>query len=1505
MDLHHIPLHEDADPFVPSNSPSSFDTYRRHHMSEPAVMNHPTFAVPSDRISKERPRMSREERRMSREARRTSVRISVDHFDPEGFQDLRRSISVASNRRNSKRQSKRYSQLQGIPSDSNATLNVVHEAEPFDFEKTLKFIQGKMEDAEVEGRELGVVFQDLRVVGLGASVSYMPTLGSMLNPLSIFESIRTLRHPPLRNILEGFSGVVRPGEMLLVLGRPGSGCSTLLKTLANQTDEYHSVTGNVRYDALSPLDIRAHYRGDVQYCPEDDLHFPTLTVEQTLQFSTRLRAPQAKARMVGQTRTEYVDSMVEMLLTIFGLRGVRSTPVGDSVVRGVSGGQKKRVSIAEALATRMRIGAWDNSTRGLDASTALEFGRALRIATDVSRLTTIVSIYQASESLYSLFDKVCVLSEGRMVYFGRADQAKDYFLSLGYVPQAERQTTADFLVSVTDSVGRIVRPGLTPAEDRARPRTSTDLAKHFLASSAMAENVDDITDYVEECSATQDRALKYQRSAEAEHARGTRRASAFMTSLAMQTRALILRRVQIILGFMAPTNANIMVFAIQGVITGTVFLKLPDSTTAFFSRGGVIFFSLLFNAIASMAEIPILFQTRPIVLRQYKAALYHPFVEAVALTIVDLPISFVTTAVFGVTLYFLVDLQRTVEQFFVFLLFLLLMALTFKAFFRACAAAFATIAMAQGVAGLLVLALIMYTGYVVPRTSMVPALRWITYINPMRYAFEGVMANEFHTLNGTCASLVPQGPGYENITLANQVCATVGAVAGQTFVDGNRFIAESYGYSVKNQWLNVGLSLTFTGACLVALFIFTEFNTTSSRETPVVMFKRGSKQVAEIVDTKAKDVEMADMDDVYVDSLRRTREKEALSNAAPMSDVFSWQNINYEVPVEKGTRKLLDNVSGYVAPGTLTALMGESGAGKTTLLNVLAERTTSGVVQGDRFVNGHPLPFDFRSQTGYVQQMDTHVPTDTVREALLFSAKLRQPASVPWAEKVAYVEKCLKMCGLEAVADASVGSLGIEHRKRTTIGVELAAKPKLLLFLDEPTSGLDSQSAWAIMLFLKQLAASGQAILCTIHQPSAELFEMFDRLLLLKKGGQVVYFGDIGQSSTTLLQYFQSNGSRPSAPSENPAEYMLDVIGAGATATSSQDWEAVWRRSPESVRAREDLEKIHAMGRTRGAAQATFTSTFAASWFQQVTSLFKRDFIARWRNPSYLLAKIGLNISAALFLGFTFFKSDYSQQGTQNKLFAVFMSTILATPLANQLQVISLDMRQIYEVREGPTRFYSWTALVTSQFFSELPWDIFGSSLYFICWFWTVGLDSSRAPFTWLMFGVIFPLWYTTLGQATAAMAPTAEVAAMAFSFLFSFVSTFTGVMQPFSLLGWWKWMYHVSPFTYFIEGIMGQALGGKAITCSAVELVTVNPPSGQTCGDYFAEYMSFAGGNVTNPDATTACKFCSTATTDQFLVGAFNIVPGHHWRDAWLMFAYIGFNFLCIYFFTWLTRRK
>ena len=219
---------------------------------------------------------------------------------------------------------------------------------------------------------------------------------------------------------------------------------------------------------------------------------------------------------------------------------------------------------------------------------------------------------------------------------------------------------------------------------------------------------------------------------------------------------------------------------------------------------------------------------------------------------------------------------------------------------------------------------------------------------------------------------------------------------------------------------------------------------------------------------------------------------------------FTWERVDYTVPIPGANLRLLHEVYGYVRPGTMTALMGASGAGKTTCLDVLAQRKNIGVVTGELLIDGRPLGGDFARGTAYAEQMDVHEGTATVREAMRFSAYLRQPYHVPKEEKDAYIEEVIELLELQPLADAIVFSLNVEARKRLTIGVELASKPELLLFLDEPTSGLDGQSAWNIVRFLRKLADQGQAILCTIHQPSSLLFSSFDRLLLLEKGGETV-----------------------------------------------------------------------------------------------------------------------------------------------------------------------------------------------------------------------------------------------------------------------------------------------------------------------------------------------------------------------------------------------------------------
>ena len=424
---------------------------------------------------------------------------------------------------------------------------------------------------------------------------------------------------------------------------------------------------------------------------------------------------------------------------------------------------------------------------------------------------------------------------------------------------------------------------------------------------------------------------------------------------------------------------------------------------------------------------------------------------------------------------------------------------------------------------------------------MHPWFKWISWINPVAYAFEGLFVNELHARNFECSNLVPTGPGYNHVGM-EFVCAVAGAYPGNMTVSGDAYLKSQFQYSYSHIWRNLGFMFAFMIFFLFVYLFATEYNSSSSSSAEVLVFRRGHvpKQLI-AAEEAAKNDEEAPAQAGVVNTGARTKEQdEEVQALPPQTDVFTWKDVSYDIKIKGEPRRLLDNVSGWVKPGTLTALMGVSGAGKTTLLDVLAQRVSMGVVTGDMLVSGKPLDESFQRKTGYVQQQDLHLETTTVREALRFSAMLRQPKSVSRKEKFEFVEDVIKMLNMQEFAEAVVGipgeGLNVEQRKLLTIGVELAAKPALLLFLDEPTSGLDSQSSWAIIAFLRKLADSGQAVLATIHQPSAILFQEFDRLLFLAKGGKTVYFGDIGKNSRTLLDYFESNGAEKCGENDNPAE---------------------------------------------------------------------------------------------------------------------------------------------------------------------------------------------------------------------------------------------------------------------------------------------------------------------------------------------------------------------------------
>lgn len=299
-----------------------------------------------------------------------------------------------------------------------------------------------------------------------------------------------------------------------------------------------------------------------------------------------------------------------------------------------------------------------------------------------------------------------------------------------------------------------------------------------------------------------------------------------------------------------------------------------------------------------------------------------------------------------------------------------------------------------------------------------------------------------------------------------------------------------------------------------------------------------------------------------------------------------------------------------------------------------------GVITGQMLVDGKVRDESFQRKTGYVQQQDLHLHTSTVREALNFSALLRQPAHYSRQEKLDYVNTVISLLNMEEYSDAVIGvpgeGLNVEQRKRLTIGVELAARPQLLLFLDEPTSGLDSQTSWSICNLMEKLTRSGQAILCTIHQPSAMLFQRFDRLLLLAKGGRTVYFGEIGKNSKTLIDYFVRNGGPDCPPNANPAEYMLEVIGAAPGAHTDVDWPAVWRQTPEYREVQNELARLGERTPTQTQPSAEGVPAydeFAASFGTQLLEVMKRVFQQYWRSPTYIYSKAALSAgSVSIFV---------------------------------------------------------------------------------------------------------------------------------------------------------------------------------------------------------------------------------------------------------------------------------
>lgn len=251
-------------------------------------------------------------------------------------------------------------------------------------------------------------------------------------------------------------------------------------------------------------------------------------------------------------------------------------------------------------------------------------------------------------------------------------------------------------------------------------------------------------------------------------------------------------------------------------------------------------------------------------------------------------------------------------------------------------------------------------------------------------------------------------------------------------------------------------------------------------------------------------------------------------------------------------------------------------------------------------------------------------------------------------------------------------------------------------------------------------------------------------------------------------------------------------------------------------------------------------------------------------------------------------------------MFAIFMLLTIFPNLCQQIMPYFVAQRSLYEVRERPSKTFSWKAFLLANAFVEIPWNTVMSLIVFFSWYYPIGLQDNAAAsdstairgfLMWLLIWVFLMLGSTFTYFIIAGIADS-ETGGNVAQLMFSLCLIFCGVLAtPTQLPGFWIFMYRLSPFTYLVSAVLSTGLSGNKAVCSKAEYLNLAPAvAGQTCSDYLTPFANATGGYLLNPDATSDCQYCLISTTDQFLAEV-DIHFADRWRNFGILFAYVVFN--------------
>ncbi|KAG6487497.1 pleiotropic drug resistance protein 2-like [Zingiber officinale] len=1320
------------------------------------------------------------------------------------------------------------------PQDRKRLLEQIFKVVEEDNERFLIRLRDRIDRVGLELPKIEVRYENISVeadVYIGSRA--LPTLWNFT--INILEDIFGLvrfnqsRKKTIK-ILKDVSGILKPTRMTLLLGPPASGKTTLLLALAGKLDKRLRQWGKVTYCGHELSEFVPQRTS--AYISQLDIHNGEMTVRETLDFSARCLGVGSRYEMLSELSRRERDAGIkpdpeidafmkaaavegqrtnvstDYVLKVLGLDICADILVGDQMRRGISGGQKKRVTTGEMLTGPARALFMDEISTGLDSSTTFQIIKFIRQMVHVMDGTVLISLLQPAPETFELFDDVILLSEGQIVYQGPREHVVEFFEFVGF-RCPERKGVADFLQEVTS------------LKDQEQYWYNKDKPYRFIS---VSEFVELFKQFHVGQELYAELTISYDKSKAHPAALTTRKygiSNWELLKACLSREWLLMKRNSFVYIFKTTQITTLSLIAM------TVFLRtkmhhetIPDGNKFY----GALFFTLTNVMFNGMAELVMTVEKLPVFYKQRDFLFYPAWAFGIAYCLLRIPLSFLDTGIWIILTYYVIGFAPAASRFFRQFLALLLVHQMALGLFRFIAAAGRTMVVANTFGTFALLIVFVLGGFVISKDDIKSWWIWGFWSSPLMYGQNAIAINEF---------LDPRWGAPNNDT--NIDALTVGTA----ILKSRGMFSRGYWY-----WLAIGALIGFI-ILFNVLFVLalTYLNPLASAQNAIVDEESSKKKKTSSILNRRIEIigSIAHSDPQDLSESARRNNSETFSASVhsakrgmvlpfqPLSLAFNHVNYYVDMPAEMKRRgieedrlQLLCAVSGAFRPGVLTALVGVSGAGKTTLMDVLAGRKTGGYIEGSISISGYPKNQEtFARISGYCEQNDIHSPYMTIYESLVYSAWLRLAPEIDKQTRMMFVEEVMELVELDTLRDALVGVPGVdglstEQRKRLTIAVELVANPSII-FMDEPTSGLDARAAAIVMRTVRNTVDTGRTVVCTIHQPSIDIFEAFDELLLMKRGGQVIYAGPLGRHSHKLIEYFETIPGVPKiVEGVNPATWMLEISTPQVEASLNVDFAEIYSNSELHKQIQELIKELSIP--PPDSKDLYFPKKYSQSFTTQCQACFWKQYWSYWRNPQYNAVRFFLTVIIALIFGTMFWQmgdKTSTQQDVLN-LVGAFYAAVFFLGSSNSINVqpvVAVERTVFY--RERAAGMYSAMAYAFAQVSIEALYIFVQGFIYTILLFSMIGFTWHAENFFWLFYFIVMSFTYFSLyGMMAVALTPNHQVAGIVSSFFYNFWNLFSGflIARP-DIPIWWRWYYWGNPVSWTIYGVIASQLGKKGGT--------------------------------------------------------------------------------------------